>query len=153
MPASRGFTLIELVVALVVAGILAVVAIPSFDSFVANQRVKTAGQELMLSLTYARSEAVKRNADVHVQPLGADWSTGWEVITDDDDVLRVTQAEAIAGVEIDGGAVSVVTFQRSGRVNASATFSACDSGNKASERVVTVNASGRAQVTVDERCT
>lgn len=61
---TRGFTLIELVVTVAVLGILTTMALPSFRSFLASQRIKTASFDLMSMITIARSEAIKRNTDV-----------------------------------------------------------------------------------------
>ena len=62
--AQRGFTIIELMTALVVAGILLAVAIPSFRELLARNRVEGVAGELSTDLQYARSEAVSRNAQV-----------------------------------------------------------------------------------------
>jgi type IV fimbrial biogenesis protein FimT len=61
---THGFTLIELVVTVTVLGILTTMALPSFRSFLASQRIKTASFDLMSIITIARSEAIKRNTDV-----------------------------------------------------------------------------------------
>lgn len=78
----RGFTMIELMVVVTVAVVLATLAVPSFSQFIIGQRVKTASFDLASSLLLARSEAIKRNADVTVAPkTAADWAGGWSVTT------------------------------------------------------------------------
>lgn len=144
----RGFTLVELMVALAVAGILVTVAVPSFTDFVANQRVKAANQELFATLSYARSEAVRRNATVRVLPIDATegWSSGWQVVDAADDLLRITEAPSLAAIVVDS-AVDEIEFQRNGRVGtgAGATFATCDQAKRAKVRTVALDASGRPQ--------
>jgi prepilin-type N-terminal cleavage/methylation domain-containing protein len=80
---QRGFTLIELMVTMAVLVILITIGVPSFNDLVQNQRVKTAVSELHSSLIFARSEAIKRNAEVTITRNGASWSNGWNVQTSD----------------------------------------------------------------------
>jgi prepilin-type N-terminal cleavage/methylation domain-containing protein len=61
-----GFTLIELMITLIVAGILLGIGVPSFNSFVKNNRIVSQSNELLADLTFARSEALKRSRDVHI---------------------------------------------------------------------------------------
>lgn len=63
---SVGFTLIEVMVAIAVLALLAVVAAPSFISFTAKKRVEGLAAELTGDLQYARSEAVARNVPVQI---------------------------------------------------------------------------------------
>jgi type IV fimbrial biogenesis protein FimT len=77
--ASCGFTLIELLITLAVLGIVMTMAAPSFVDFINSNRLKSAAFDLVVSLNYARSEAIKRNADATVTPAGGGWSGGWSV--------------------------------------------------------------------------
>jgi len=58
---DRGFTLIELMVTLAVAGILMVIAIPSFRNITLKNRLSTTANQFVDALNTARMEAVKRN--------------------------------------------------------------------------------------------
>lgn len=59
-----GFTLVELMIGLAVAAILLVIALPSFRSITATNRLVTTANELVGAINVARMEAIKRNASV-----------------------------------------------------------------------------------------
>lgn len=108
-----GVTLLELMIGIAIASILATLAAPSFNQLIASTRLNTQTTELMSALLYARTEALKRNANVSLchsaNPAAAaptcsananGWSSGWIVFTDagaagvvdgTDVVLRVGQ--------------------------------------------------------------
>jgi type IV fimbrial biogenesis protein FimT len=82
-PAMRGFTLIELMVAIAIAAILMVVAAPSFVAFQRNSELTSASNSLLSAINAARSEAMKRNFNAMVTPTdGSDWKNGWTVFVD-----------------------------------------------------------------------
>lgn len=88
--APTGFTLLDLMTTIVVLGILLTVGVPTFASIVRNNRISASTNELVVSLTYARSEAMKRGDIVTVcssvdQAACAgsnDWANGWIVFVD-----------------------------------------------------------------------
>ena len=59
---SKGFTLVELIIAVTILGIFSAIAIPNFTSFVSNSRLQTTSNELASLLQYARSTAAQNNA-------------------------------------------------------------------------------------------
>lgn len=63
-PHSAGFTLVELMITLSVAGVLLAIAVPSFNQMVVANRLVTQANEIVAALSLARSEAIKRNASV-----------------------------------------------------------------------------------------
>jgi len=83
---SRAFTLVELLVALAVAGVLLGAAVPNVQAFVARQQVRVAAADLLASLHLARSAALGRGEIVVVAPIdaGGAWRQGWTVFADRD---------------------------------------------------------------------
>lgn len=108
---------------IVVMVILLSVAVPSFRQIIANQRIKTASFDLFSALSYARSEAIKRNAPVSVQAgesVDGSWSTGWRIM-DGGNVLR--SWGAIANLTVSNkasGSASSLIFGSDGRLTIAA---------------------------------
>ncbi len=63
---QRGFTLTELLVTVAVAGVLAMMAVPNMRSFVQNNRLSSASNDLLRSFNLARTEAIKHQTNVVV---------------------------------------------------------------------------------------
>jgi type IV fimbrial biogenesis protein FimT len=61
---QRAFTLIEMLIVIVIAGVVLALAVPSFRQFVLTQRLKSINSQLVTDLQLARSEATSRNAYV-----------------------------------------------------------------------------------------
>jgi type IV fimbrial biogenesis protein FimT len=116
-PDSRGFTLVELMVAVAVAAILLTVAIPSFRDLTATQNSKTVGAELYASLLRTRATAIGLNGNATLTPKTATWAGGWQVLDPNGNVLE--DHGAAGGVTITGPAT--VIYRPSGRLPAGAT--------------------------------
>jgi type IV fimbrial biogenesis protein FimT len=159
-PLSHGFTLIELMVSITVAGILFAIAIPAFNSFLQNDRDTGQANSLVESLSYARSEAVKRASPngITVCPSAnqqacdaGPWTEGW-IVTYIDPVTPANTVvlqgiPALTGtntVTAVAGPATGITFNSNGTAPlAPFTLRICDTRGAAYARQVEVNLTGR----------
>ena len=172
---NKGFTLLELMVTLAIAAILATVALPSFTSSIRNNRLTTTNNEFLASLNLARSEAIKRGVSVTVRKVdnnsftnfsaGANWEDGWDIFTDADgdgdfeagDIPIRTNQALPASYTLRGNNTfdDFVSFTTTGLSNNAGNFTLCDSsdGNTIPEadtsRLILVNTVGRPRTGVD----
>ena len=85
---QTGVTMIELMIVITIAAILAALAAPSFNDFIDNTRLTSTMTQLTGDLNRAHSEAIKRNSWVLVcarstnTACGTDWRNGWLVCHD-----------------------------------------------------------------------
>lgn len=61
---AAGFTLLELMTAIVVGSVMLSIAVPSFRQMIASSRLTTQANEVVAALNLARSEAIKQNTRV-----------------------------------------------------------------------------------------
>ena len=77
-----GFTLIELMIALTIAGIMMAYALPAFNDFTAQRRMTANVNSMIAAINYARSEATRLGGTVTVQAIDAgdpndEWGPGF----------------------------------------------------------------------------
>jgi len=123
---QQGFNLLEMMAAVAVLGILFALGVPSFTQMIRNNRVVADTNELVVALSSARSEAVKRGlptavcartsatSDVCWTGTANDWATGWLVFTDPAGTAGVIDAgdEILQRFDAAGAGVTMVTNDR-----------------------------------------
>jgi type IV fimbrial biogenesis protein FimT len=155
---QTGFTMIELMTVLTIAGILIAMALPYMRDIILNQRVRAASTEAHLSLLLARSEAIKRNVNIVVARTGATWNLGWKVkIASDNTVLRTS--DALQNVAVDCNTdndpaaetcPASITFNRTGRPTSTLEYRFyIAANNKIFMRCVGITLGGQPHVEID----
>ncbi len=172
-------TLIELLVALVIVGVLATLAAPSFQSLIVSANISSAVNTFMSDMRYARSEAVRRGVAVVIcrsdapeaaaptcstssSSAGTGWEGGWIVFQDTDGsntrnagdiMLRVQSAIKNIDSITDTGAGTVkFAFNALGRqktLRNGTTFQFGSTIPITSQRIVCVQWTGRVRVAGD----
>jgi type IV fimbrial biogenesis protein FimT len=163
MRRERGFTLIEMMIAVGLTALLMGMAVPALNSFVNNARQTGAINDLVSSMHLARNTAITTNARVTVcaSAGGAGcevttWDQGWVAFTDQNNNLLIDGDDAIisSASEIDGLSIrsgefaQVLQFRPNGRVLAagginSGEFTVCDGRGSDYAKVIIVELSGR----------
>ena len=89
MVQSPGFTAIELLVSIAILAILASLAAPSFTDSIKRYRIAAVRDDLMSSIQFARTEAIRRGVAVSLRRTTTcspattdDWNCGWEIFVD-----------------------------------------------------------------------
>ncbi|MGH8031160.1 MAG: GspH/FimT family pseudopilin [Luteimonas sp.] len=87
---NTGFTLVELMVTIAIVAILVAVAFPSFQGSLRSNRVAAATNELLASISLARTEAIRSTGSAGLCAADAtgaacvdvnNWNNGWLVWT------------------------------------------------------------------------
>lgn len=86
-----GFSLIELIAAMVVLAILAAIGYPAMQRFIAEERARSHVNDFVADFNISRSEAITRKETIIICPFnlvagvptcGADWMGGWLIFAD-----------------------------------------------------------------------
>ncbi len=157
-----GFTLIELMVTIAVAAIVLTLGVPSFERLIERNQLTANINELVASLNYARSEAVRRNQRISIchssdgnSCSGSKFEEGWIIFADldqdgdrddpADTILRVHSAlpQSISlGENLSGD----LSFRPNGRTNKQGRFVLCKYNDLTKARAIFVVTNGRVRL-------
>lgn len=88
--AARGFTILELMVALTIAAMLLTLGVPSFTAFLRNSEIRSTAEAISNGLRFARTEATRLNRPVSFTLAGGS-DPGWEINVFDPAALTLIQ--------------------------------------------------------------
>ena len=132
----RGFTLVEVALVIVIAGMLIGIAAPRFTAMRNGFQLNTAAHQLAGELRRAQIEAIKRNKTIRVVKTGTS-TYDVESLTPAVTVLYIRSFEP--GVEFDAAAMTVSFASFGPPIGGGATFTINFGGRT---RTVTVGANG-----------
>lgn len=164
---NAGFTIIELMTVIAILGIMIVLAAPSLQQFMVKSRVASTTNELVGSLQYARSEAIKRAQTVTLckteDPIasepacstanGIGWDAGWVIFVDansnsawnkGETILRRVQPSSTGGSIVGNNNLkNVLSYGVNGYPKATDDFILCISGQ---QRTINLSTLGRVTI-------
>ena len=164
---QTGVTLIELMIAVALTGLLLAMAVPAMDTFVTSSRQTSAINDFVSSLHVARSTAITTNARVTICPSsdgancdGVAWNQGWIVFRDPDSDQTVDIGETIVATSEGEQALTIqsgqfpgsLTYRPTGRAlafgigGAAGQFTVCDDRGASHAKVLIVDLSGRPRI-------
>ena len=155
MKNQTGFTIIELFIVILVAGVLVAIAVPSYTKMIRNNCITTSTNLLVSSLQYARSEAIKLRQTVSVLD-NPDWNTGWKVSQGANDLrfveLTCGQGGAVALTVTETGGATQIDYLPTGFALNSATFNICYGNSGDPGRQINLLVTGRPQTNSNFTC-
>jgi type IV fimbrial biogenesis protein FimT len=157
---EKGFTLIELMVVIAIAGILVSMATPSFTALTKNSRMRSEANALIGAFAYARTEAVRRANLVNIGTQGAgggivvwvDQAGGTAGSWDAGEELRLWEPIHNSMTINSAGNINFFTFNGTGLVNTADVLTLCDDRTGETGRTITLLVSGLTYIS-DVPCT
>ncbi len=170
MKTQKAFTLIEILVTLTVAAILAIVALPNMRYMLLSNQITSKTNELIAAINYIRTETLTRNNTIQILPLddsdaNNEWGNGWRIWVDLDnnglvdannDIVKVFDFtddqividQILEDSEDDYTDTTIISYRARGRVQDPYKFFICHK-EYPEAREVTIMRVGRAGV---QRC-
>ncbi len=160
----RGFTLIEMMIAVALTALLLSMAVPALDAFTSNARQTSTINDFVSSMHIARSTAVTTNfrttvcaSSNGVNCEAVSWDQGWIVFSDRDSDQAVDNDETIVAASDGADGLDIrspefgqfLMYRPNGRVMTvsaagnSGQFTVCDGRGADHAKVLIVDLSGR----------
>jgi len=173
-PRAGGFSLLDLLVAMTVAGTLVTIGTSALAPLLQDSRRTAIANELLATVLQARSDAMRLNRPIVLcgfadaaRTCGRDWSAGWLAAawTDADGDGRVDSGELDpatlqvfanrhAGLSVRTrrfanapGPLGVAVLRPPGQFSSPGTVTVCDARGATAARALILSATGRARVT------
>lgn len=141
---ETGFTLIELVITIVLAGIITVIAVPSFQTLIKNNRISTSANTFMTALNLARSEAIKRASTIVLSSDSGttSWESGWKI---KQGATTIRDYDKLGPGTVLTATANTITFDSRGGLSgvSSFSFNLCDDRTGEKGIAITLNVTGR----------
>ena len=170
---ANGFTLIEMLVAVLILGVLLLVAAPGFSDLISNNRMVSEVYVLRATLSHARSEALARRAPVVVCPTtdglacadSNDWSTGYMTFVDtdnnsvansadvDEDIIQWEARQSPVAIGFDNASKRVRFGGQGAALGFEGTFTFCDDRGAWDARALILNPVGSLRAALDTDAT
>jgi type IV fimbrial biogenesis protein FimT len=138
---GRGFTLVELLIVMSILAILLAVAAPGLRQISSALQLRTVTYDLVADLLLARSEAIKRGAQINVSPAEAGWQAGWSITVNGTNE-NINQREHPAGALTFTVTSGTLGFDSTGRPSDTSFRFGMANGYQ-SYRCVTLDTTGR----------
>lgn len=141
---AKGFSLVELMVAITVAAVLMVYAVPNLRNAIRRNNVSSGSNTLLAAVSYARAEAISRSVHVSICPstdgascsaTSTDYAAGWLIYaytpgnskanttydsTSSNNVI-LRRGGTIKGVAITAKDAKVISFDQQGQLTSGTT--------------------------------
>jgi len=150
---ESGFSLVELLLAITIGGIVMALALPAYQDMVQNNCMTANTNTLVANLQLARSEATKRGQNIRVIAEGGSWSVGWTIQDPSNVVIRDVDLTCGATTITETGGDTTLVYKSTGFIDSPATFNICDSRTAETGRQVTINTVGRPNTNSNFTCT
>ncbi len=95
-----GYTLVEMMITVAIAGILLAAAVPAFNVLYSKNISISYASDLTTAFFHAQNEAVKRNVQVTIKPKTVTsgnnlWQNGWTIFEDKDEDMTLDSGEEL----------------------------------------------------------
>ncbi|RLA04835.1 MAG: hypothetical protein DRQ47_02695 [Gammaproteobacteria bacterium] len=159
---SKGYTLMEIMMTMVIAAVLLGIGIPGLQTFIKNNRILAQSNSFMTSVKTARSEAMTQRVFVTIcqsangTTCGGTWNGGYIAFTDidgdnsvdagDGDTVIISKSIDANNLSFDFDGGDFIRFDSRGRaVGFSGTVTLCDDRGADYARGIIIKPIGRSK--------